>query len=1143
MKRIVKSFALLAVAASALVSCKGELTTPEENPQTGKFEYTFTLGAPETKALLASDSEGYFAQWEVGDKLGIYTLNNAAETTNNTAADIDISKNPVEFKVVTSYALDERSEVYAYFPYDAENSTAAAEDPSKVVLSIPASQTGSLNAMPMAAKPYAVTKPISVGTEPIADIKMRNLGSILNFNVFSSVEAYRSETVSSIAFTTETPLCGSFTYDIMEAELADITGYEGTTVTVTKNITPGNDRNSGNTVPMVVAPNATAGYKGTIVVTTNVATYTYTISSPIKIDRSIIKKVNVDLGSANAVRQEMDKVVTVTYNFNNRNQFPDGFPTSNDSGSIDATEFVISGNNIIIKASESYYIFNSTTPDCGLLFGKSASSNSVPTDATSYLEFPAKSGYRIGKIIATTTGAVAGNVEINIFDSEWNAVSTSLKTTSATSTEMPFSLTSPIINTPYRLAAVTSGKNLQFRYIVVKYYLGDYTPAADPLSIPTGLTSDHIEQTTAKLSWTAVSGASSYTVKIGETEYPGINTSSYTTTGLTPSTSYNWTVKAVGDGINYSDSDYASIESFTTADEEAGAFFYETFGVPTGNTNVTDFEGWSETGVEYSGSARVGITQSNICSLDGSSASGYMYVSSATIKQFHVAGINTSKYDNIALSINYKGSNTSAKWQIEYSTDGINYTTGASNISCTTTWKSYDLSTKLPSCENLRLRITNTATNYGVFFDDLKLFGDIKKQLTAIEVSGTPTKTTYIDGEAFDPAGLVVKACYDKGPKEEITEGIVWNVPQNLTAGTTSVDVTATALEMTSAVYTVTDLTVNTKPHNLAITPNDRVTLNGLAGSTQTVTVTSNYAWTAGKDAESFTLAPANGDGDGSLTITAVNNGSSEDTRLGTLTVTDNTDNTVTRSVEVWQRAYSSGFTVTWMSNGSKYDQTLCSTGKLELPTEPTLLGYTFRGWTKSSSINSDGSGISYASAGESVTDDVTYYAVFSKSTTTTLYEYTNSSSLTSGKTYIFVDRNTAGSGHALNSTTLPTSATANVDGSSVTAVSEGGKIVVKSIKSDIEFTSDGTNLKIGNDATQKFLVINGSGIGAVTSNYKSFYGSNGLYGTNSGGTKSYYVKWNSQGSKFQATTGTTSRVYAFEKKSSTVTTFSLTAE
>lgn len=555
MKAISRFLALLAVAASALVSCKGELTTPEEKPQTGKFEYTFTLGAPETKALLASDSEGYFAQWEVGDKLGIYTLNNASETTNNTAADIDISKNPVEFKVVTSYALDERSEVYAYFPYDANNSTEAEEDPSAVVLSIPASQTGSLNAMPMAAKPYAVTEPISVGTKPIADIKMRNLGSILNFNVFSSVEAYRAETVSSIAFTTETPLCGSFTYDIMAAELSDITGYEGTTVTVTKNITPGNDKASGNTVPMVVAPNATAGYTGTIVVTTNVATYTYTISSPIRIDRSIIKKVNVDLGSSNAVREALD-----------------------------------------------------------------------------------------------------------------------------------------------------------------------------------------------------------------------------------------------------------------------GSFFYETFGVPTGNTNVTDFSGWSETGVTYSGSARVGITSSNICSLEGSSAQGYMYASSATIKEFNVEGINTSKYDIVSLSLNYKGSNTSAKWKIEYSTDGSNYTAIGTDVSCKTTWQTYKPTISLPSCVNLRLKITNTSTNYGVFFDDLKLYGENAKQVTSVVVSGTPNKLEYFAGETFNPGGLTVIANFDDSSNKNVTSEVTWtdesgNPLGALTAGTTSVTVKAVYKNVPSQSHIVSGLSVseNTK--------------------------------------------------------------------------------------------------------------------------------------------------------------------------------------------------------------------------------------------------------------------------------------------------------------------------------------------
>lgn len=86
--------------------------------------------------------------------------------------------------------------------------------------------------------------------------------------------------------------------------------------------------------------------------------------------------------------------------------------------------------------------------------------------------------------------------------------------------------------------------------------------------------------------------------------------------------------------------------------------------------------------------------------------------------------------------------------------------------------------------------------------------------LTGIEVSGTPTKTSYRDGEAFETAGLVVKAVYSNGNKETVTEGIVWSVsPETLTyvegTETYSVEVTATALEKTSAVYEVNGLTVS----------------------------------------------------------------------------------------------------------------------------------------------------------------------------------------------------------------------------------------------------------------------------------------------------------------------------------------------
>lgn len=83
------------------------------------------------------------------------------------------------------------------------------------------------------------------------------------------------------------------------------------------------------------------------------------------------------------------------------------------------------------------------------------------------------------------------------------------------------------------------------------------------------------------------------------------------------------------------------------------------------------------------------------------------------------------------------------------------------------------------------------------------------KTLTSIAISGTPDKTEYKEGDTFDPAGLVVTGTYSEGDPEEITDGITWAFdPEKLSAGQTSVSVTATVGGVSSEAYTV-DITVN----------------------------------------------------------------------------------------------------------------------------------------------------------------------------------------------------------------------------------------------------------------------------------------------------------------------------------------------
>lgn len=81
--------------------------------------------------------------------------------------------------------------------------------------------------------------------------------------------------------------------------------------------------------------------------------------------------------------------------------------------------------------------------------------------------------------------------------------------------------------------------------------------------------------------------------------------------------------------------------------------------------------------------------------------------------------------------------------------------------------------------------------------------------LKSLAISGTPTKTTYNAGEAFDPTGLTVTGTYDDNTTAEIKDGIKWTTtPATLSAGTTSCSVTATVGSVTSPVYEVTGLTV-----------------------------------------------------------------------------------------------------------------------------------------------------------------------------------------------------------------------------------------------------------------------------------------------------------------------------------------------
>jgi hypothetical protein len=122
------------------------------------------------------------------------------------------------------------------------------------------------------------------------------------------------------------------------------------------------------------------------------------------------------------------------------------------------------------------------------------------------------------------------------------------------------------------IADPTTGVMRKITVQALKDYM-DTLSGLTPLSTPT-LTATVISSTQIDLSWTNVANESSYRLEwspngsSGWTQIGGTiaaNTTTYSHTSLTPSTLYYYRVKAVGDGVTYSDSGYGTDSDTTSA--------------------------------------------------------------------------------------------------------------------------------------------------------------------------------------------------------------------------------------------------------------------------------------------------------------------------------------------------------------------------------------------------------------------------------------------------------------------------------------------------------------------------------------------------------------------------------------------------
>lgn len=312
MIKIVRFSAIAFIAGASLVACQKNIETDlNEEPKDVEeevlptFVYKFNIAGNEaTKTTLEKDAEGFYSQWEDDDVIGSITTKESGSSDVTPAS----GETPASFAIKSTGGLTAGNTINVYFPY----SGSVQSDPSAVVITIPTAQSqGSkfdYDAMPMVAKEITITDAMASVTDEtaIGTVQFVNLGSLVNFKVYSSEAEYATEKVKSITFNASSALAGSFSVDLTSVDPSNestlaISGYaeESVTTTLATATAIGTNKASALDVYMVVAPGS---YTGNIVVTTNMATYTFPISSAITIARSGLKGLGLNLGGANAVR-------------------------------------------------------------------------------------------------------------------------------------------------------------------------------------------------------------------------------------------------------------------------------------------------------------------------------------------------------------------------------------------------------------------------------------------------------------------------------------------------------------------------------------------------------------------------------------------------------------------------------------------------------------------------------------------------------------------------------------------------------------------------------------------------------------------------------------------------------------------------
>ena len=299
MKKIITFAAFLAFAAG-FVSCnKEEISKPSNEGYT----YRFSIIDDNTRATL--DNQG--VAWEASDRVGMFLEGYKGY------AYVDMESSPKEVILYSTVAIPANSYAYSYYPYNPSNNSGTAE--SVIINLSSVQQGGSVSSMPMAGVPFLIETEAEAQSKPNGSIFFLNLGSIIDFKVFSS--SYNDETIQYVTFrANDAIVAGEATIDLTSVSKTDentlkLTWGSATSdnVKVNQVVPVGASKEDAQSIYMVVAPGT---YSGTITIGTDVATYTFNYADK-TLNRNAVKHYNMNLDNASRDGDIVEVVKTVPY--------------------------------------------------------------------------------------------------------------------------------------------------------------------------------------------------------------------------------------------------------------------------------------------------------------------------------------------------------------------------------------------------------------------------------------------------------------------------------------------------------------------------------------------------------------------------------------------------------------------------------------------------------------------------------------------------------------------------------------------------------------------------------------------------------------------------------------------------------------